>query len=185
MFSINYDHYHFSHRWYKHEIRIVRNDPEIHSWESAQSFRRIPDFDGIHYRQQEGTFKLKVALVDADVYHYGWVRPPSLMRKKMKALDTIHKGEAGAQKKENVYRNFDYGPLNKLQNFNGTHPEVMKEWIAKFDWKDELQYSGELSGTRKKLAHEIFKYRFLTWIENNLLGGRNLGGFKNHILIKK
>ncbi len=181
----DYDHYHFSHHWYKHEIRIVKNDPEIHSWESAQSFRRIPDFDEINYRQQAGTYKLKVAKVDADVYHYGWVRPPSLMKKKMKALDTIHKGEEGAQKKETMYCNFDYGPLNQLQTFKESHPEVMKDWIAKFDWKDELQFAGKPSPTRKKHDHENLKYRFLTWIENNLLGGRNLGGFKNYTLLKR
>src|SRR5687767_10759543 len=70
----DYDHHHRSHGWYKHEIRIVRNDPEIHSWESAQSFRRIPDFDGRNYRVREGTRKLNVAAVDARIFHYGWVR---------------------------------------------------------------------------------------------------------------
>ena len=64
------------------EIRIIRNDPDIHSWESAQSFRRIPNFDGLHYRQQKDTYKLKVAKVDAKIYHYGWVRPPQLMQKR-------------------------------------------------------------------------------------------------------
>lgn len=181
----NYNHYHFSHRWYKHEIRIVRNVPEIHSWESAQSFRRISDFDGIRYRQQEGTYKLKVARVDADVYHYGWVRPPSLMKKKMRALDTIHKGESGAEKKEKTYRNFDYGPLSQLAKFEETHPKVMNEWIKKFDWEHELQHSGKPSKTRKKHAHERLKYRLLTWIENNLLGGKTIGGFKNYILLKR
>jgi hypothetical protein len=181
----DYQHYHSSHRWYKHEIRIVRKDPEIHSWESAQSFRRIPKFDGVFYRQQDGTHKLKVANVDAEVFHYGWVRPPSLMKKKMKALDTIHKGEEGAQKKETIYRNFDYGVLNKLQKYNDTHPQVMQEWMSKFDWKDDLQYTGKASKTRKKHAHERLKYRFLTFIENNLLGGESLGGFKNYNLLNK
>jgi len=181
----DYQHYHSSHRWYKHEIRIVRNDPEIHSWESAQSFRRIPNFGGIFYRQQDGTQKLKVAKVDAEVFHYGWVRPPSLMKKKMKALDTIHKGEEGAQKKETIYRNFDYGVLNKLQKYSGTHPEVMKDWMSKFDWQNELQYTGKASKTRKKHAHEKLKYRFLTFIENNFLGGESLGGFKNYNLLNK
>ena len=61
----------------------------------------------------------------------------------------------------------------------------MKNWIAKFNWKDELQFTGKPSKTRKRHAHERAKYRFLTWIENNLLGGWNLGGFKNYILLKK
>ena len=181
----DYEHYHFSHRWYKKEIRIVRNDPEIRSWESAQSFRRIPGFDKKNYRQQEGTYKLKVADVDAEIYHYGWVRPPKLMRKKMQALDTIHKGAGEAEKRALKNRNFDYGPLQKLQTFKGTHPAVMNDWMKKFDWKDELQYEGEPSDTRKKHAHERRKYRLVTWLENNLLGGRTLGGFKNYILLKK
>ena len=47
-------------------VRIVRRDPEIHSWWTAQGFRRIPNFDGVSYRTREGTFKLKVAAVDAE-----------------------------------------------------------------------------------------------------------------------
>ncbi|MCF7886004.1 MAG: hypothetical protein K9M80_05885, partial [Candidatus Marinimicrobia bacterium] len=39
----DYQHYQISHGWYPHEIRIIRNDPDIHSWKSAQSFRKIPD----------------------------------------------------------------------------------------------------------------------------------------------
>jgi len=55
----DYDHYITSHAWYANEIRIVRNQKDIHSWESAQSFRRIPEFDGLHYREKKGTFKLR------------------------------------------------------------------------------------------------------------------------------
>ena len=182
----DYDHYHFSHKWYKHEIRIVRNDPEIHSWESAQSFRRIPNFDGINYRQQKDTFMLKVADVDAEVFHYGWVRPPKLMRNKNKALDTIHKGkdwvENQAKHKE---ANYDYGPLNRLEKFTETHPAVMKEWIEKFDWANELQYTGKPSKTRRLHKHEMLKYRVVSWIENNLNGGKSIGGFKNYVRLKK
>ncbi|MGM0568950.1 MAG: hypothetical protein ACQESB_07040, partial [Elusimicrobiota bacterium] len=67
----DYQHYQGGHGWYKREIRIIRNRPDIHSWQSAQSFRKIPDFDGKSYRQKEGTYKLKVALIDAYIYHYG------------------------------------------------------------------------------------------------------------------
>ena len=78
----DYDHYFRDHCWYPFEIRIVRNDPEIHSFADAQSFRRITDFDGKSYPQKEGTSKLNVVSLNANMYHYGWVRPPSLMRKK-------------------------------------------------------------------------------------------------------
>ena len=111
----DYDHYITSHAWYANEIRIVRNDKEIHSWESAQSFRRIPDFDGIHYREKKGTHKLKVARVDAHIYHYGWVRPPQYMQKKRKAFATIHSGKTRADeffRKEQ--EEFDFGNLSQL-----------------------------------------------------------------------
>ena len=52
----DYDHYILSHAWYPREIRIIRNDPEIHSWRDAQSFRRIPGFDGLDYNKKENTF---------------------------------------------------------------------------------------------------------------------------------
>lgn len=181
----DYDHYHTSHGWYKQEIRIIRNDPEIHSWESAQSFRRIPDFDGINYRQQAGTHKLKVAKVDAEVYHYGWVRPPRLMQAKSKALDTIHKGKSEVEK---MYKDrpelFDYGDLSQLKRFEDSHPLVMKEFIDQFHWKEQLRYSGGNPVNRKLFKHEKTKYRFLTWIEQNLLRGMSVGEFKNYELVR-
>lgn len=180
----DFDHYHNSHCWYRNEIRIVRNHPDIHSWESAQSFRRIPEFDGINYRQQKGTYKLNVIHLDAYVYHYGWVRPPITMRNKMKALDTIHKGKAKADKKHKEV-NFDYGPLNRLVEFKDSHPAVMKDWIAKFDWADELQYHGKPHKYRKEIKHERLKYRFISFVENVILMGKMHWGFKNYNLLKK
>ncbi len=181
----DYDHYHINHRWYKNEIRIIRNDPDIHSWESAQSFRRIPDFDGLSYRQQENTYKLKVAKVDAYVYHYGWVRPPHLMQNKKKALDTVHKGAQQVQEKyKNAGGEFDYGPLDRLAVFKESHPEVMGEMLARMNWRDKLQYSGNPSPYRELHKHEMPKYRFLTWIEQHLLGGGSLGGFRNYQLLR-
>jgi len=171
-------HYHTGHGWYRNEIRIVRNDPDIYSWTSAQSFRRVPHFDGKDYRQKEGTYKLKVADVGAYVYHYGWVRPPHLMKSKMKALSTIHKGNVPGDREEKI-RNFDYGPLNRLKKFEGTHPRVMESWIRQFDWQDQLQYSGKPRKDRKKHRHERPGNRIISWIENNLLGGRTIGGAKN------
>ena len=182
----DYHHYQVAHGWYPREIRIVRNRPDIHSWESAQSFRRIPNFDGVNYRQQEGTYKLKVAKVAAKVFHYGWVRPPSFMQSKRKALDTIHKGKA---KVDSMYSGegdyFDYGPLNSCKKYTGSHPKVMESWIAKFDWADQLRQNGPIPTNRKKFKHERLKYRIVTWIEQNLLAGRHLGSFKNYILLKR
>ncbi len=182
----DYQHHHQSHGWYKHEIRIVRNDPEIHSWESAQSFRRIPDFDGIHYRQKENTYKLHVAKANATIFHYGWVRPPHLMKNKIRYFNINHRGMQKAEAFDReLPKNYDYGPLDKIPVFKGMHPDVMSTCVQKFNWKDQLQYSGKPDPHRPKHKHERFKYRFLSWIENYLLGGRPVGSFRNYILLKR
>ncbi|MFO8053752.1 MAG: glycosyltransferase family 2 protein [Bacteroidales bacterium] len=181
----DYYHYHTGHSWYKKEIRIIRNREDIHSWESAQSFRRIPEFDGLNYRRQQGTFKLKVKELDAWVYHYGWVRPPHLMKNKTQALAGIHKGTQERKVLEIPGRaQFDYGPLNLLKEFKGSHPEVMRHWIAKFDWKDQLQYGGLPNANRPKHKHEKLKNRVFTWIKHNIPGMTEAGDFKNYILLK-
>ncbi len=181
----DYRHYHHSHGWYKEEIRIVRNDPDIHSWESAQSFRRIPNFDYKNYRQQEGTFKLKVAKANASIYHYGWVRPPGYMQNKRKALDTIHKG---AERVQQIYESqdptFDYGPLKLTRKFKGTHPKVMQAWISRFDWGDQLRERGPIPENRPQFRHEKWKYRLLTVVEQYLFNGKTIGGFNNYHLLK-
>lgn len=181
----DYWHYHNVHGWYKNDIRIIRNDAEIHSYQSAQSFRRIPDFDGLNYRQKENTFKLNVVPIDAEIYHYGWVRPPQYMQSKKKALDTIHKGK---ERVEEMYKAdkdyFDYGPLGNLPEFKDSHPKVMQDWIANFDWKDKLNYGKNLPTNRPLLKHEKFKYRLITWIEKYLLGGKEIFGYSNWNIIK-
>ncbi|MGC9331891.1 MAG: hypothetical protein ACP5DZ_08460 [Bacteroidales bacterium] len=182
----DYDHYQSSHVWYPREIRIIRNDPDIHSWESAQSFRRIPDFDGKNYRQQAGTYRLKCALAHAKIYHYGWVRPPLMMQSKKKSLATIHHGKSQVEEKyKKRAKVFDYGPLGRTEKFKGSHPKVMMDWIKKFDWADELNYSSkETNPQREKNKHDRLKYRIVSFIEKHLLGGRRLGQFKNYNLLK-
>lgn len=178
----DYDHYITSHAWYANEIRIIRNDKDIHSWESAQSFRRIPDFDGIHYREKKGTFKLKVARVDANIYHYGWVRPPRCMQQKRKAFATIHFGRANAEasfRKEQ--EEFDFGNLNQLSVYRDTHPAVMQERIRLFNWADQLERK-KVPAHPPRHKHEQLKYRVLTFIEQHFMGGRQIMSFKNYRL---
>ena len=55
------------------KIRIIRNDKSIKAYKDAQGFRK-------------GRTKLKVKPVDAYIYHYGWVKNPVQMKKKMKEV---------------------------------------------------------------------------------------------------
>ncbi len=173
------DYYHHIdyHGWYKHEIRIIRNNPEIHSWRDAQSFRKIPNFDGISYHQKKDTYKLKVALVDAYIYHYGWVRPPSYMQSKINTFNAI-------QTSNSNLASFDYGGMSKIPLFKGTHPAVMEPWIRKFNWGNQLQQKGRRNKGRLPFKHERFKNRLVTFIEKHILF-RPIFEFKNYILLKK
>ncbi len=178
----DYDHYHVSHGWYPFEIRIIRNHPNIHSWQSAQSFRYFEYYD--NPRQADGTRKLRVAKVDAEIYHYGWVRPPHMMQNKSRALDSVHWGRRKAEEHySKAPKEFDYGPLDRLAEFKETHPAVMRERILQMDWKHKLQYKGKINPNRAPHKHERAKYRFITFLEQKIFK-RPLGGFRNYVLIK-
>jgi hypothetical protein len=165
----DYDHYHVNHRWYARDIRIIRNRAGISSYKDAQSFRRNGE-------------KLHVVKINAEVFHYGWVRPPRIMRNKQIEMCDHYKGKETGRKRFNGMGDaFDYGSLEKLARFKGTHPESMKEWIAKMDWKDRLQQSGK---QRVKFKHDRLKYRILTFIEQRILGGRRTG-YRNWKIIGK
>lgn len=185
----DYHHYQNNHCWYRHEIRIIRNLHDIHSWQSAQSFRQIPNFDGLHYRQKENTFKLKVAKARARIFHYGWVRPPELMNRKIKSFNINHRGKlvTGEMEKKEFFKGyFDYGNLNYIPEYKGTHPTVMKEWIKQFNWDDKLRFTGKRRSKNKLISkHDKPKYVIISWIEKNLLFGARLGEPNNHILIKR
>src|SRR6201999_190001 len=136
----DYDHYITSHARYANEIRIVRTDKEIHSWESAQSFRRIPDFEGINYRKKKETQNKRPTRATAQLKQQVWVRPPQYMQKKRKAFATIHSGKTRAEeffRKEQ--EEFDFGNLSQLSVYQDTHPAVMQERIRQFNWADQLE----------------------------------------------
>ncbi len=173
----DYWHYQVSHGWYKNEIRIIRNDSDIHSWKDAQSFRRIPDFDGKNYRQERNTYKLQATDVDAYIYHYGWVRPLEFQQRKSAER------KANYQKKNQQKSN--YGPLGFLKKFQGSHPKYMKPWLEKFHWSEDLNYSKKILPGDKKIKHCRLKYRILTFVEQKILNGRSIGAGENFIRIKK
>lgn len=179
----DFEHYNPSHTFYSKEIRIIRNLKEIHSWKDAQSFRYHSGefhYQFQDYQKKEETRKLNVACINADIYHYGWVRPPEMMNKKRKTASGTYHGKEAAQKKfEKEELGFDYGPLQLVKKFKGSHPSTFRNWVNQIYWKEELQYSGK---RRKKLQiakHEKLKYRVLTWIESNILAGQRIGEFQN------
>ncbi len=175
----DYQHYFSDHCWYKREVRIIRNLPQIHSWRDAQSFRyHYKDFDE-NYLKSKNTRKLKCKLLKAKVFHYGWVRPPHIMKTKNDEARKNYQNKLWAEFDEN----FDYGRLDYCKIFKASHPKTMHEVIKKHYWGHLLRHSGPTAINRALLKHEKPKYRYLSWVEENLLGGYVIGGFKNYTLL--
>ncbi|MBI9064138.1 MAG: glycosyltransferase family 2 protein [Marinilabiliaceae bacterium] len=172
-----------NHVWYRNEIRIIRNKPEIHSWRDAQSFRAINSFSKEKYLCNVGTRKLKVARIDAHIYHYGWVRPPLLMGKKQAHFGSCYKEDNSSKEELEILSQVDFGPMDMVPEFSGVHPATMKERIESFNWADQLNYS-KVRKRGKKQKHERLKYRFISFLEKMFFKEFGLFTFKNYTLHK-
>jgi hypothetical protein len=129
----SYDYVATASRWYRHEIRIIRNDKQIYSFRDAQGFRKQADR------------KLCVKAVDATMYHYGWVRPPEKMQHKQRDFQRLwHSDRWIDQNIENADA-FDYSGIDRLERFTGTHPRVMQDRIKRLNWS----FSRDISKNRK------------------------------------
>lgn len=119
----SYDYVATSVRWYRREVRVVRNDPAIFSWRDAQGFRRRP---------QE---KLRVKRVDAVVHHYGWVKHPAATQAKRASFNRYWHDDAWVKEHVGDGAEYVYEGKEPLARFEGTHPEVMRPRIAAMNWR--------------------------------------------------
>jgi hypothetical protein len=144
-----------SRTWYRHEIRIIRNNKTIRSYRDAQGFRK----DGK---------KLCVKEINAAIHHYGWVRNPYYMYAKQSNFEHLYREKVMVSADEL----YDYSNVASLKLFDGTHPQVMQARISRqdwdftfdtkkknFSWKDRLLYRIE-----KKTGKRWFEYRNYTII---------------------
>jgi len=60
----------------------------------------------------------------------------------------------------------------------------MQERIRLFNWADQLERRRHKPAVARH-KHERFKYRLLTFIEQNFLGGRQIMSFKNYRLVSR
>lgn len=148
--------------WYRNEIRVIRNNKQIRSYRDAQGFRKNGK-------------KLNVVPVAAEIYHYGWVRHPEFMQQKIEAVKSFYIGISEEKAKQLAHeKEFNYGTeYDALARFEGTHPAVMQERIARLNWKMEI----DLKKTNLKP-----KYRLLYIIEK--LFGVRLFEYRNYKLLK-
>jgi len=162
----DYDHYQWSHRWYKHEIRVVRNGIGARSYSDAQGFRK------------DNGKKLKVVRAEAKIFHYGWVRPPDTMKKKMKNFQMHYLGREKVKGKFKDESHFDLMDIERLPVYKETHPKVMEERIKSKDWQTPKP------SDRKKFREDKLRNRILTFLENRVFH-RPLFTSHNYLLLKE
>ena len=97
-----------SRKWYRREVRVIRNDKVIRSYLDAQGFRK----DGR---------KLFVAPVDAVVYHYGWVKPPEAQQAKQQTFHRYWHTDRWIEKTIPISEAFDYNGIDFLSPFTDSH----------------------------------------------------------------
>ena len=155
----SYDYLGVSPRWYRHEIRVIRNDKTIYSYRDAQGFRKGDNL------------KLMVKPVNASIHHYGWVRPPAKMKVKVQDFEKLWNKENSRTTAEAA--DFDYHGIDALRKYEGTHPKVFQEKVNKINWKFDFdpQYN------RMSL-----KNRLRVWFELKM--GWKIGYYKNYKIVK-
>lgn len=138
----SYDFVGDSRRWYRKEVRIVRNDPEIKSYRDAQGFRK-------------NTRPLKVKPVKATMYHYGWVKPPEAQQAKQETFNKLWHDDEWVEKKVPKVESFDYTNIDSLVHFKDTHPQVMKERIKALNWDFTFDPSKKRLPIKSRVLHSI------------------------------
>ena len=140
----SYDYVGNSRKWYRKEVRIIRNDKSIRSYKDAQGFRK-------------NGRPLKVKPVDAFVYHYGWVKPPALQQAKQETFNKLWHDDEWMQKNIIKASEFDYSQIDSLKKFEGTHPKVMEERIKNRNWEFEFDPAFKKLSLNDRLLHFIEK----------------------------
>lgn len=145
--------------WYRNEIRIVRNDRGVQSFRDAQGFR-------INDRI------MRVKKVNAQVYHYGWVRDPRFQQAKQESFNRLWHSDEYVAKHVATANEYDYKTIDSLTRFEGTHPAVMYERLKRMNW----EFTWDTS-------HKRFKPKdaFLYWFEKKT--GVRLFEYKNYKLL--
>ncbi|MET3112756.1 hypothetical protein AAKU52_000474 [Pedobacter sp. CG_S7] len=156
----SYDYFAESRRWYRREVRILKNLPGIHSYKDAQGFR-------INNR------KLNVKLIDAHIYHYGWVKTPAGLQGKVRNFNQFYQTEKWIEQNFPVQQVFDMNNADRLVKFNETHPAVICDRINTSNWK----FDQDITKIKPKMN---FRRRLLQIIED--LTGRRLFEYRNYKL---
>ena len=150
----SYDYVAIAPHWYRAEIRVIRNNKKIYSYRDAQGFRKNNDL------------KLNVKQIDAYIYHYGWVKHPQFMQRKIEGFAHLYHDDNWIETYIEKAEEFDYSGIDLLNHFEGTHPEAMRKRIERINWKFDFDISKKnpsLKSRFKMLVEKLTGYRIFEY----------------------
>lgn len=139
----SYDYTGASRRWYRREVRIIRNDKSIRSYRDAQGFR-----------SRTGEAKLRVRLLDAGIYHYGWVKHPAAQQRKQLNFNRLWHSDEKVRDMVGDADTYAYDGAEPLERFTGTHPAVMLPRIQAANW----QFAGDPARARWSWKDRVSRF---------------------------
>jgi glycosyltransferase involved in cell wall biosynthesis len=163
----NYNHFYGSYdftgdsrKWYRREVRVIRNDQAIYSFRDAQGF-------------QKKNRPLKVKAANAFVNHYGWVKHPKYQQAKQESFNKLWHDDDWVDKNVEKVDEFDYANVDSLKRYEGSHPKVMQKRIEKMNWEFSFDPTKKKLSTKNRLLHFIEK-----------LTGWRIGEYRNFRMIR-
>jgi hypothetical protein len=132
--------------WYRQECRIIRNT--IRNWSPDSLYFVVMD------KNKKGRYP-KAVLIDASIYHYGYVRSINAMRKKNQRVGRYWKHN------HPLFNGYQIDP-RAVKKFNGKHPVILDSW---FENEAEKIFS---PNTKHQLTNREKKHRVLMHIEDIL-----------------
>jgi glycosyltransferase involved in cell wall biosynthesis len=130
-------------RWYRSEVRILRNT--IPAWGPKGLFFVVLD------SALRGHYP-RAAHTGATIYHYGWVKSEAQMNLKVTSVRKFWNDQPSPGK------NFSRIDAATLKPFTGAHPQVIQPWLPKADgiFKADPDY---------RLTQRDKKHRFMMTLE--------------------
>jgi hypothetical protein len=135
----SYDFVGQSRKWYRREVRIIKNDKSIRSYRDAQGFRK-------------NGRKLKVREIDAYIHHYGWVKDPRAQQLKQLNFNKLWHSDATVSRMVADVETFDYSQIDDLTRFEDPHPEVMQPRIKALNWQFSFDPTGRKLSEKERLS---------------------------------
>lgn len=120
--------------WYRSEARIIKNS--IRSYAPDGLFWLVLDSN------KKGRYP-RAKRIGVTCYHYGWLRTEEQMNLKSNKIQKYWGGRPV---------NIDYSQIDQsiIKEFQGSHPEVVKDWLPKVDELYKADSNYKLTSKQKK-----------------------------------